>query len=474
MSQHSHGQGKMTSVAAEAVALASQLERLAARASAQEQRHPDMPVEHATVSVSTDIDAFLIQEHEEVLTELASLGELEEQLAALHAAELSMEELSVQELQMEMMQAEEAAVSEASLAELQAASAFECDARTKAEAAATSATRELTDELESLSLGAKAEAKAEAEQVEQLERELEVLEHRARQGTEEVAVLGFASGQATHYQNELAEARMEADETEARADLLEEACVRLREEVESMRYYLKDRKGYNHKRTQELNSQIQRLERQCKKLKAEQAEREEKARGSAVDVGQLSKLNALNERLALQLEEVAQDGAEKQQVTDQEQKELQNQRRELELHMEQMRRSETEVEEIEMMRYHLTKKEGPRLKTRIAYLKRQDERLEQDVEQMVLHLQEAEATLQRVQEEEASAEKRMELLEFSLRVLSAEPGKAKPSRRLRQRSSREAFPTQAARLEEFATSDSAAGGGATGDEASNQSSPRQG
>eukprot|EP00971_Amphidinium_carterae_P272718 5412518-Amphidinium_carterae.1 len=50
MSQHSHGQGKMTSVAAEAVALASQLERLAARASAQEQRHPDMPVEHATVS----------------------------------------------------------------------------------------------------------------------------------------------------------------------------------------------------------------------------------------------------------------------------------------------------------------------------------------------------------------------------------------------------------------------------------------
>jgi len=461
------------SLAAEAIDLAERLERLAALAEVQAQRQSSADVEKCTVGTNTDVDGASFHEAEESRTELAALrasaAELEEELAAAHYRHASVEQEVLSELSAQRELAEEAADAEARTDAMQASSASKNEANAAAQALIASATRAVQEELEALRSESLLAAAADEAEEATLRQELSELEERTRRGAAEVTELGLTPKAAAKRRAEVEEATRNAKEAEAQAESLEEACAKLREEVDSMRFYLKDRRGFNHKRTQELNAQIQRLEKQRKKLEAEQAERASKSKGTTDLAEQLEKLNEVYGRCLLQVQEATQDRDEKLAEVARHEQEIEALNSEAEVHQEQIGQTEAELEKTAIQHRELSLQQGPKLKAEINEKLKQEKIMEQHNEQMVLHLEEAEAAACRAEEEEALAEKRLEYVEFNLRVLSAEPGKAKPSRRLRQRSSREV-----ARLGDVVSSDSAAGGGATGDEAaSSKSSPRE-
>jgi hypothetical protein len=209
----------------------------------------------------------------------------------------------------------------------------------------------------------------------------------------------------------------EAEEAEALGEQLEEDQMRLKEELGSLRFSLKENKRFQHKRVQELIAQAQKLERQKQKLE-EQAEQAARARSDGASEGQqarLQQLQQLDERLKVQVRQAIEERDQK--LAD---------RKPLEEHLaslrEQVAQESKQVEQGQERLDECAQFDGEeqreiwKLQARANLLSQQVDALEQTSSQTRLQFEEAEQTLGRHREEEASAERRAEIMKWKLQV----------------------------------------------------------
>ncbi|CAK0791737.1 unnamed protein product, partial [Prorocentrum cordatum] len=192
----------------------------------------------------------------------------------------------------------------ASAAALGAAREAEAEARGREEAEFRGRAEELEAGAEAARRAAAAAAEEDGRLADALRREVAEEEAECSRARAEASAQAGTRAQA-RAASQAEEAMGALERAEARGAELEEARSCLKEELGTLRFSLKDMKSFQHRRTQELEGQVQRLERQRRNLEKEQAARqksEESAEASGVET-QLRRLQQLNARLTSQARE---------------------------------------------------------------------------------------------------------------------------------------------------------------------------
>eukprot|EP00928_Gymnodinium_smaydae_P048477 TRINITY_DN32407_c0_g1_i1.p1 TRINITY_DN32407_c0_g1~~TRINITY_DN32407_c0_g1_i1.p1 ORF type:complete len:483 (-),score=140.48 TRINITY_DN32407_c0_g1_i1:119-1567(-) len=217
----------------------------------------------------------------------------------------------------------------------------------------------------------------------------------------------------------------EADAAQVRCEQLEEERSKTQEELDSLRFQVKDMKKTQHKRAQELDGQVRRLEKQRDRLKAEYAfriaweERDAKRKAEREEGAtiRLEKLQDLNSVLISQVQEA---------------------NREREIHVEARHRVEgehlvykqecqhkaAEVARCQEALDEVAESEGSlrselrQLQNRVSMVTKQAATLSLAAVSGGAQLEETEANLERVRNDEANATRRLEIQDWKLQVAS--------------------------------------------------------
>lgn len=221
------------------------------------------------------------------------------------------------------------------------------------------------------------------------------------------------AGEATNIEGQLEKAR-------AQEEALQEERARLKEELGSLRFSLKDMKRFQHQQAQELDGQVKRLERQRRKLEDEQAVRQRNEQEvSAAEVAsteiQLKRLQQLNGLLTTNAREARVGQETKQQQAAQ----LLAERERLGPSEEQCAHENNKIK----MRLDELSEIGGTLKSEARKLRNQEELLKQQVETLEKatrkdceELEDAEQAYGEMREEEQNAERLAEIMKWKLCV----------------------------------------------------------
>jgi len=423
------------SLAEEAAELAERLRKLAAAAAAVSTARPAPPPDCQSVGVCTELSGAEVAEWEEAGQLLGGVQAELERVRARTAAACTRRDEALAACASakaeEQQWATEAEVWAAALPGLEVAQEAEAEARSRWEAEVLAETTAAEEEVNALrqseaAHAAEDERTAAALWVEIREAEAETQQARAQ----EAELQGDAA--------ELAAATSAAEaleEVEARADMLEEERARLQEELGTLRYSLKDMKSFQHRRVQELDAQVQKFEKQRRRLEAEQekrirSEQASEAAEAANAESQLLRLQQLNDRLTAQVE----DAKREKRVREERQVELLAEKDRL---LVQEERESEEFSEAHQQLDELAESEGAlrrearHLKGQAQLLHRQVDQLDATASQTRLQLEEAEAAKGRLQDEKQAAERRAEITGWKVQVAETQLSGARTPHRVR-------------------------------------------
>mmetsp|Transcript_124809 Transcript_124809/g.249222 ORF Transcript_124809/g.249222 Transcript_124809/m.249222 type:complete len:468 (+) Transcript_124809:78-1481(+) len=405
-------------LAAEAHELVKQLQRLAARASGSQVGKQFSQSSHNSTSTSTDIML-------EQLVDWEHAGSLLEQAAA-----------NTERLQAEL-----------------ALCCTESDAASAAHSRAISDQQKITEDvkrasLENISLsssrkaetmarehhmileehaanGAKEEAQAvqiliseradtqEAE-VATFQQEITVIQARTQRAQDEARQLADSAARA----QEAAASAEALQDVAGRVELLDEEHARYQEELGTLRFNLKDSKSFHNRRVQELDAQVQRLERQRRRVESKNAVRVRSETDSTNPVStesQLQHLQQLNARLTEQVQEAEQERCliecRKAELTAEHQKLGMQQ----ELETEAVGQKHQELDELAAAEGS-SRREARQLRNQAHLKQKHAAVLDETAAQTRLQLEEAEAANGRLEEECQSAKRFQEVLDWKVQL----------------------------------------------------------
>lgn len=420
------GSAGSSAVADEARSLAEQLHRLADAAASSALAHTRPPPQSRSCGVSTEVGGAELSEWaeaEDLLVQAqADIERLREQAAAsrARAGRLAAETAEAEAEEQRWI----AAAGEAAAAEMPGLEARSAEAT--AQEAAVAELRRRAAEAEGEAEGARradaSGAEEERRTLAALQEELAESESASRQARGQAAELtsGAPQGYAT-----AAGVLSAAEEAEEKGDVLAEERARLDEELGRLRFSLKDMKSFQHRRSQELNAQVQSLERQRRKLENEQAARAKsecaasaassEASGAQVTEDQLSRLRQLNALLTSQVQEAARE----EEACGRQQVELLAERASLRTHEAG---AAAEVDTAYQRLDELAESEGKlrretrELRNKAHLLQKQVASIGNTASHTSLQLEEAEASHHRLREEEQATERRAEIIGWKLQV----------------------------------------------------------
>eukprot|EP00929_Paragymnodinium_shiwhaense_P079117 TRINITY_DN41132_c0_g1_i1.p1 TRINITY_DN41132_c0_g1~~TRINITY_DN41132_c0_g1_i1.p1 ORF type:complete len:480 (+),score=145.56 TRINITY_DN41132_c0_g1_i1:83-1522(+) len=220
-----------------------------------------------------------------------------------------------------------------------------------------------------------------------------------------------------------AEARTAMEQSHAKVARLEDEKSRLQDELDSLRFQVKDMKKSQHQITQELDAQMRKLEKQRTKLEHEessrqkehQAEEEASAENAQENANQLRKLQDLNAQVSGKVREYNEERRRREEAAEQMCAEV--------AQLVPFNKSESaQVREEQRQSQALTEAEDDyriearQLQNRMALLRHQVTQLEHTAAQTGLQLSEAEDVHRRASEEEAAATRRCEILDWKMQV----------------------------------------------------------
>jgi len=249
-----------------------------------------------------------------------------------------------------------------------------------------------------------------------LQQELSAAEDRERQARSQASEMARGSKQIASAT--AAAAAME--EAETRSDMLEEERARLKEELGTLRFSLKDMKSFQHRRLQELDAHAQRLEKQRRKLEGEQVARERDGQANeAAEIAATEKkivvLSELNARLTAQVQEAHQEAHSKERqeavgIEDRDYIRAIEKLEAQEVACAHQRLDVVAASEGALCRQVRT------LRNQAQLLQRQVSSLDANAEQTGLQLEEAQAAHCKLQEESEATERRAEIIHWKLQV----------------------------------------------------------
>lgn len=442
-----------TYLADEAHALADQLSQLASAAAAAVSAESSISSSSRAIAVGTEVDEHEVSHWEHAKSNLHHRTlEVEFQIRQLSAFKARLEEMEASlslARALERKSLLEANREEALAADLCVKTAMvqETVAREAAQANADQVRRSLQEE----AIAVKEQGQFCASEGESiaavLEQELVDAEARERRAQEMAAALTASPRQHAEVRA-CYEALDAMHAAESQREVLVEDQASLKEELGNQRFALKDMKSFQHRRVQELDAQAQRLERQRKKLEAKyatkrRAEGASQVAGSTNLESQLVRLQQLNERLFTQVAEANADCTDHQNVAES-----------LQVKLEELKCAELEESQAAniangrldclMEEQGSMRRDAAQLQNRARLLGKQVTALEKTASHTSLQLEEAEAMVSRVLQEEESTEERSELLALRLQAAQSQ---LKPQTRARRGK------------DSAASSDSAPGGG---------------
>lgn len=220
-----------------------------------------------------------------------------------------------------------------------------------------------------------------------------------------------------------------AAEAEERSEELEEEYARYQDELDSLRFQVKDTKRSQHRRAQELDTQVRRLEKHRGKLEAEYAtrakemklqrsqatEQSERAKDDAAVANQLTSLQDLNKKLTSQVQDAEQEHSAHEETSVElraELSELDGECREAENDLREGQLRLADLEEAEAA----LRSSARHLQNRASIISSQVESLMNTAAWTGQQLEESEANYERAQEEETSAKRREEIVDWKLQV----------------------------------------------------------
>lgn len=235
-----------------------------------------------------------------------------------------------------------------------------------------------------------------------------------------------------------AEVREALAEEAAHSESIEEDHARLQEELGTLRFSLKDMKSFQHRRVQDLDNQVKRLERQRRRLEDEQAQRvRNEVASEAAEVTNnattLLRLQQLNGRLTAQVQDAQQDDEGKQDKAAELSAERESLRAREQEQSHEFARAQEQLDTLSESEGAL-RRETRTLRNQAQLLVGQVNMLSKTASQTSIQLEEAEANHRRLREEEQATERRAEIIGWKLQIAETQLGRP-PGRQRRGASS---------------------------------------
>jgi len=297
-------------LAAEAHALAKQLRNLAARASSLELAKHQSQFSRHSASTSTDVILRELVDWEQADSWLAEMVVhskcLQAELATYSKESDAAREVHARALSEQQEMAEEAKRESLENTSLSSSRDAETLAREHHRILEEQAANGAKEEAQAVQLLISERAETQKVEVATLQQQIRIVQTRTFRAQEEARKLKENAVSAL----EAAASAEALQEAAGRVELLDEEHARYQEELGTVRFNLKDFKSFQNRRVQELDAQVQRLERQCRSLESKNSARvcrETDFTDVNISESQLQHLQQLNARLTEQVQNTEQE-----------------------------------------------------------------------------------------------------------------------------------------------------------------------